>query len=192
MTTRRNSGEGFGSMHPEERRGFASRDERTSQRRFENDYDTDFGNGRKYYDDSRDSRFEAGDRTRKERHINDDEDYDNGNSGRYGRSERRYNSEYGGGGFEDDRYDKDYRGQDQRSHRDQGQRSSGRYSEESRNDNNRFFDENHKSLFNIQHVTQTQLLLDKTDFMHSGWFYFELYENDRLKERNKFYIPKDF
>lgn len=56
----------------------------------------------------------------------------------------------------------------------------------------RFLDENHKALFNIQHVTQPQLILDKTDFMHSGWFYFELFEDNKLKERNKFYIPKDF
>ncbi|HEY2728216.1 MAG TPA: hypothetical protein VGI61_13655 [Parafilimonas sp.] len=56
----------------------------------------------------------------------------------------------------------------------------------------RFLDENHKPLFTIQHVTETQLLLDKTDFMHSGWFYFELFEDNKLKERNKFYIPKDF
>ena len=56
----------------------------------------------------------------------------------------------------------------------------------------RVFDENHKPLFNIQHITEPQLVLDKTDFMHAGWFYFELYENDRLKERSKFYIPKDF
>ena len=53
-------------------------------------------------------------------------------------------------------------------------------------------DENHKLLFNIPHITQPQLLLDKTDFMHSGWFYFELYQNDKIKERNKFYVPKDF
>ena len=56
----------------------------------------------------------------------------------------------------------------------------------------RLFDENHKQLFTIQHVTEPQLLLDKTDFMHSGWFYFELFEDNKLKERNKFYIPKDF
>jgi len=56
----------------------------------------------------------------------------------------------------------------------------------------RFLDENHKSLFTIQHIKQPQLLLDKTDFMHAGWFYFELFEDNKLKERNKFYIPKDF
>ncbi|MGN6352706.1 MAG: hypothetical protein ACTHLB_04915 [Parafilimonas sp.] len=56
----------------------------------------------------------------------------------------------------------------------------------------RFFDEFHKPLFGIQHVSQPMLLLDKTDFMRSGWFYFELYEDNKVKERNKFYIPKDF
>ena len=45
----------------------------------------------------------------------------------------------------------------------------------------RFLDENHKLLFVIQHVPQSQLLLDKTDFMHSGWFYFELFEDNKLK-----------
>lgn len=53
-------------------------------------------------------------------------------------------------------------------------------------------DENHKLVFNIPHITQPALLLDKTDFLHSGWFYFELFQNDKIKERNKFYIPKDF
>ncbi|HEX5154580.1 MAG TPA: hypothetical protein VFW07_24205 [Parafilimonas sp.] len=56
----------------------------------------------------------------------------------------------------------------------------------------RFFDENHKFLFGIKNITQAQLLLDKTDFMRSGWFYFELTEDNKVKERNKFYIPKDF
>ena len=56
----------------------------------------------------------------------------------------------------------------------------------------RFLDEHRKLMFSIKRVTQPQLLLDKTDFMRSGWFYFELYEDDKVKERNKFYIPKDF
>lgn len=56
----------------------------------------------------------------------------------------------------------------------------------------RFLDELRKPLFTIKHVDQPQLILDKTDFLHSGWFYFELYESNHIKERNKFYIPKDF
>jgi len=56
----------------------------------------------------------------------------------------------------------------------------------------RFFDEKRKFLFTIKNVTQPQLMLDKTDFMRSGWFYFELSEDGKVKERNKFYLPKDF
>lgn len=56
----------------------------------------------------------------------------------------------------------------------------------------RFLDDRRKLLFTIKHVDQPQLILDKTDFLHSGWFYFELYESNHIKERNKFYIPKDF
>lgn len=56
----------------------------------------------------------------------------------------------------------------------------------------RFYDEYHKLLFTIQHIPQPQFLLDKTDFLHAGWFYFELLEDNKVRERNKFYIPKDF
>ena len=56
----------------------------------------------------------------------------------------------------------------------------------------RFYDEAHKLLFTITHILQPQFLLDKADFLHSGWFYFELLEDNRVRERNKFYIPKDF
>jgi len=114
MTTRRNSGENYGAMRPEERRRTARRDELTSQGRYENDYETNSGNRRMYYDDERsrygdderDRRFGAADRTGRENYINDDEDYDNG------RSERRY-----GNGYKADyrdRYDENFRNQDQR------------------------------------------------------------------------------
>jgi hypothetical protein len=56
----------------------------------------------------------------------------------------------------------------------------------------RFYDEFHKLLFTIQHIPEPQFLLDKTDFLHAGWFYFELLEDNKVRERNKFYIPKDF
>jgi hypothetical protein len=55
-----------------------------------------------------------------------------------------------------------------------------------------FFEENKSPIFEISEVKSASLIVDKTNFVHSGWFYFELYENGELKERNKFYIPKDF
>lgn len=55
-----------------------------------------------------------------------------------------------------------------------------------------FFDENKNPLFDIEEIRSASLVLDKTNFVHSGWFWFELYENGKLKEAHKFFIPKDF
>jgi len=55
-----------------------------------------------------------------------------------------------------------------------------------------FFEENGTELFQIKKVKETELTLDKANFIHAGWFYFELYEGDKLKEKNKFYLDKDF
>lgn len=56
----------------------------------------------------------------------------------------------------------------------------------------KFFDEKENPLFEIQRVKEASLVLDKANFLHAGWFRFELYEDGKLKERHKFYIPKDF
>lgn len=56
----------------------------------------------------------------------------------------------------------------------------------------KFFEENETELFEIKHVKLPVLTLDKANFLHAGWFLFELYEEGKLKERHRFYIPKDF
>ena len=56
----------------------------------------------------------------------------------------------------------------------------------------KFFDEDNKLLFEIAEIHDPSLILDKTNFHHSGWFHFELYDGDQLKEKNKFYIPREF
>lgn len=55
-----------------------------------------------------------------------------------------------------------------------------------------FFDEDKTHLFDIEEIRSTSLVVDKTNFVHAGWFWFELYENGKLKEAHKFFIPKDF
>lgn len=55
-----------------------------------------------------------------------------------------------------------------------------------------FFEENRKPLFEIREVRAPALTLDKSNFVHSGWFWFELFEDGKLKERHKVFIPKDF
>lgn len=56
----------------------------------------------------------------------------------------------------------------------------------------KFFDENNKLLFELSEVKDPLLILDKSDFHHAGWFRFELFDGDQLKEKNKLFIPKEF
>lgn len=56
----------------------------------------------------------------------------------------------------------------------------------------KFFDEEENALFEIKEVKESSVILDKTNFLRSGWFRFELYEDGKLKEKHKFFIPKDF
>jgi hypothetical protein len=56
----------------------------------------------------------------------------------------------------------------------------------------KFFEENGTSLFEIKDVKESPLILDKSSFIHAGWFLFELYEDNKLKEKSKLFLPKDF
>ena len=56
----------------------------------------------------------------------------------------------------------------------------------------KFFEEDYTLLFEIKNVKQPALTLDKANFHHAGWFNFELYNDDKLVEKHKFYLNKDF
>jgi hypothetical protein len=56
----------------------------------------------------------------------------------------------------------------------------------------KFFEEDGTLLFELKNITDKGLTLDKANFFHGGWFNFELYKDDRLLERHKFYLSKMF
>ena len=56
----------------------------------------------------------------------------------------------------------------------------------------KFYEEDDTFLFELKNIRQPALTLDKTNFMHAGWFKFELYNDDKLLEKNKFYLAKEF
>jgi hypothetical protein len=56
----------------------------------------------------------------------------------------------------------------------------------------KFFTSDDKFLFELKDIKERTFKLDKTDFYRSGWFKFELYEDGQLKEKNKFFLPKEF
>lgn len=51
-----------------------------------------------------------------------------------------------------------------------------------------FYEASGNELFQISRIDQSELILDKTNFIHSGWFYFKLYEDGKLLESNKIFL----
>lgn len=62
---------------------------------------------------------------------------------------------------------------------------------ESRKYTVKFFTEDDKPLFELSRIKEEYLIVEKMNFLRAGWFYFELYENGKLLEKNKFFIAKD-
>lgn len=54
-----------------------------------------------------------------------------------------------------------------------------------------FFTDSGEELFQINQVKETDLILDKSNFYKVGWYFFELYEEEKLKEKNKIYVSQD-
>ncbi len=55
----------------------------------------------------------------------------------------------------------------------------------------RVFREDKTLFFEMRHIRESQLLIDRSNFHHSGWFNYELLEADVIKEKNRFYIKPD-
>lgn len=56
----------------------------------------------------------------------------------------------------------------------------------------KFFEEDDSFLFELKEIKEPFLILDKSNFLHSGWFRFELYDDGKLVEKSKFYLARDF
>lgn len=56
----------------------------------------------------------------------------------------------------------------------------------------KFFDDKDKLVFELKETKLRKFKIDKSNFYHSGWFMFELYEDGKLLEKHKFLIPKEF
>ena len=55
----------------------------------------------------------------------------------------------------------------------------------------KFFDETEKFLFELTKLKEEYLIIEKVNFVRTGWYRFELYENGLLIENNKFQILKE-
>lgn len=55
----------------------------------------------------------------------------------------------------------------------------------------KIFDDNEKPALVLTKIKEDFLILDKMNFMHSGWFSYELYDGAKLIEKGRFFVPKD-
>jgi hypothetical protein len=56
----------------------------------------------------------------------------------------------------------------------------------------KFFEDSGDFIFELKDIKERNFKLDKANFFHAGWFKFELYEDEKLIEKHKFYLEKDF
>jgi len=56
----------------------------------------------------------------------------------------------------------------------------------------RFYTIEDEFLFELKDVKERSFRIDKANFYHAGWFKFELFENEELLEKHRFYLPKEF
>jgi hypothetical protein len=56
----------------------------------------------------------------------------------------------------------------------------------------KFFEEDDTFIFEIKAIKERALTLDKANFYKAGWYKFELYNDEKLVERHKFYLSRDF
>jgi hypothetical protein len=54
----------------------------------------------------------------------------------------------------------------------------------------KFFESDKRLLFELKNLPAPEFQVDKTNFLHGGWFLFELYEDNRLLEKHKLYLDR--
>ncbi|MFM1858439.1 MAG: hypothetical protein RLZ05_1499 [Bacteroidota bacterium] len=54
----------------------------------------------------------------------------------------------------------------------------------------KFYESDQRFLFELKNLPAPSFQLDKINFLHAGWFLFELYEDSRLIEKHKVYLDK--
>lgn len=55
----------------------------------------------------------------------------------------------------------------------------------------RFFRPDGKTLFEISHVPDDMVIIEKVNFIKAGWYNFEIYRNGLLVEKNRVMVPQD-
>lgn len=55
----------------------------------------------------------------------------------------------------------------------------------------KIYDDTDKQVLELTKIKEDFLVLDKMNFMHSGWFSYELFDGNKIIEKGRFFVPKD-
>lgn len=55
----------------------------------------------------------------------------------------------------------------------------------------KFYNDKEEKIFELTKLNEEYLIIEKVNFVRSGWYSFEIFENGELIEKNKFFVPKD-
>ncbi|HRN79841.1 MAG TPA: hypothetical protein PKY29_06295 [Ferruginibacter sp.] len=55
----------------------------------------------------------------------------------------------------------------------------------------RFYNADGRMIFELKHLKENYLILEKVYFGKSGWYTFEIYDRGKLIEKNKLFVPQD-
>lgn len=55
----------------------------------------------------------------------------------------------------------------------------------------KIFDDKNREIFDIKRIPENFMLMEKVNFIHSGWFYYSLFDDGIFLEKYKFYIGKE-
>lgn len=55
----------------------------------------------------------------------------------------------------------------------------------------KFFDNLERMIFELDNLKEEYLIIEKVNFLRSGWYRFELFDAGKMVEKNNFFIPKD-
>jgi hypothetical protein len=55
----------------------------------------------------------------------------------------------------------------------------------------KFYEDSGKPVFEMNRIRDAWTVVDKTNFIHAGWFRFEIYDKGKLSEQGRFMLPRD-
>jgi hypothetical protein len=55
----------------------------------------------------------------------------------------------------------------------------------------KFYDDKDNPVFTLDHITEPYLIVERANFIHAGWYHYQLFDGNTEVEKYKFFITKE-